>query len=298
MNTTSNGRYVDPGVSIDASGPSTSSAVSWPAIIAGSLATITASGILLALGSGLGLAVASPFDGDDGISATSIAAAAATWLIIMQWLSAGLGGYLTGRLRNRWTDVQEDEVFFRDTAHGFLAWAVATVVTVAFIASAATSAVSGGAKAIGTVAAGAATGAGYAASEEASSGSMGNPMEYYADMMFRSDKPAATSSTEARMEATRIFVRDIARDEFPAEDKAYLSNVIAANSDLTQTEASARVDEVIAKANTAKTEAAEVAETARKTAATFSIYTSISMLIGAFIASIAAIFGGRHRDEF
>lgn len=49
-----------------------------------------------------------------------------------------MGGYLAGRLRTKWTGVHNDEVYFRDTAHGFLSWSVALVVTAAFLASAAT----------------------------------------------------------------------------------------------------------------------------------------------------------------
>jgi hypothetical protein len=61
------------------------------------------------------------------------------WLIVMQIISSSMGGYLAGRLRTKWANIHTDEVYFRDTAHGFLAWAVALVITAAFLASAATS---------------------------------------------------------------------------------------------------------------------------------------------------------------
>src|SRR5882724_8148664 len=118
------------------------SAVSWPAIIAGAFVMVSASLILLALGSGLGLAMVSPWP-NSGASPTTFSIVTALGLIVVQWLSAALGGYLTGRLRTKWVRVHTHEVFFRDTAHGLLAWAVATIIAVGFLASA-TSAVIGG----------------------------------------------------------------------------------------------------------------------------------------------------------
>jgi hypothetical protein len=116
------------------------SAVSWAAIIAGAFAIVAVGLILLALGSGLGLSSVSPWP-NSGPSATTFGALAAVWLIIVQWVSAALGGYITGRLRTKWVGVHTDEVYFRDTAHGFLAWAVAAVIMAAALSSAATSAV-------------------------------------------------------------------------------------------------------------------------------------------------------------
>ena len=40
----------------------------------------------------------------------------------------------TGRLRTKWALIHTDEVYFRDTANGFLAWAVALVISVTFLA--------------------------------------------------------------------------------------------------------------------------------------------------------------------
>ena len=99
------------------------SAVSWPAIIAGAVAIAAVALILLALGSGLGLSSVSPWP-NSGPSATTFGVYAAVWLIVVQWVSAGFGGYLTGRLRTKWVGVHTDEIYFRDTAHGFLAWAL------------------------------------------------------------------------------------------------------------------------------------------------------------------------------
>src|SRR5271163_2079918 len=122
---------------------SSTSAISWAAIIGGAFAAAALSLILLALGSGFGLASVSPWP-NSGASVTTFTVMAAIWLIIVQWVSAALGGYLTGRLRTKWVSVHTHEVFFRDTANGFLAWAVAAVIGAAVLASAVSSLVNGG----------------------------------------------------------------------------------------------------------------------------------------------------------
>src|ERR1700733_8568182 len=114
-----------------------SSGVSWSAVIAGAAVTAALSLILLALGAGLGLSAVSPYS-DSGVSASTFGTSAIIWLIVMEMLSASMGGYLAGRLRTKWASIHTDEVYFRDTAHGFLAWSTALVITAAFLASAAT----------------------------------------------------------------------------------------------------------------------------------------------------------------
>src|SRR3984957_13730334 len=100
------------------------SAASWPAIFAGAVIAAAATLLLMALGSGLGLASISPWS-NHGVSATTFAVTGAIWLILTQWISAALGGYIAGRLRTRWIGTHTHEVFFRDTAHGLITWAVA-----------------------------------------------------------------------------------------------------------------------------------------------------------------------------
>jgi hypothetical protein len=266
------------------------SAITWPAIVGGAIAAAALTLILLALGSGFGLASVSPWS-NSGASATTFTIATGIWLIIVQWLSSGLGGYLTGRLRTKWVGVHTHEVFFRDTTHGFLAWALATVVGAALLASAASSLVSGGVHAAATVASGAAQGASQGAVQ-------GNPFAYYVDSLFRSDHPNPNSSDQdVRAETTRILGTGIRNGDVPAGDKTYLAQLVAARTGLSQADAANRVDEVIAKAKAAETKAREIADAARKAGAYLSIFTAMSMLIGAFIAAAAAALGGQHRDE-
>src|SRR4051812_15647905 len=123
-------------------------AVSWGAVIAGAVGAAALSLVLFLLGTGLGFAVASPWAGE-GITGTTAGVSAIVWVTVVQLAASVLGGYLAGRLRTRWVTVHTDEVFFRDTAHGFLAWAVATLLMATLLSSAIGTAVSGGLKAGG-----------------------------------------------------------------------------------------------------------------------------------------------------
>jgi hypothetical protein len=266
------------------------SAISWAAIIAGAFAAAALTLILLALGSGFGLASVSPWP-NSGASVTTFTVMTAIWLIIVQWVSSGLGGYLTGRLRTKWVGVHTHEVFFRDTAHGFLAWAVAAVIGAAVLASAVSSLVSGGAHVAGTIASGTAEGASQGGFQE-------NPLASFVDSLFRSDHPdAKASDQDARAETTRILATGIRNGDVPAGDKTYLAQLVAARTSLSQADAEKRVDDVIAQVKAAETKARQIADGARKAGAYLSIFTAVSMLIGAFIAAAAAALGGRHRDE-
>jgi hypothetical protein len=215
----------------------------------------------------------------------------AIWLIIVQWVSSGLGGYLTGRLRTKWVGVHTHEVFFRDTAHGFLTWAVAAVIGAAVLASTVSSLVSGGAHVAGTIASGAAEGASQGAAQE-------NPFASYVDSLFRSDHPdGKASDQDVRAETTRILASGIKDGDVPPGDKTYLAQLVAARTGLSQADAEKRVNDAIVKAKAAETKARQIADAARKAGAYLSIFTGLSMLIGAFIAAAAAALGGQHRDE-
>jgi hypothetical protein len=292
---------------------STASAVSWAAIIGGAVVAAAVTLILLALGAGIGLTTVSPW-ANSGVTATTFGVGAAIWLVVVQWIAFGIGGYLTGRLRTKWVGIHTDEVFFRDTAHGFLTWALATVVGALFLASTVFSAAGSATHAVATVSAGAAQGA----TAQATGGS--NPMGYYTDTLFRAPAaPAAaagsaapatgtatsaapnaagSNGTEMRAEASRILVTDMRSGDVSAPDRAYLAQIVAAQTGLSQADAQKRVDDVITQVKAAEVKARQVADTARKTAASASIITALSLLIGAFIASAAAALGGRLRDEY
>lgn len=272
---------------------STVSAVSWPAIIAGAFAIAAAALILLALGSGLGLASVSPWY-NSGPSATTFGVWAAVWLVIVQWLSAALGGYVTGRLRTKWVGVHTDEVYFRDTAHGFLAWAVAAVIMAAALSSIVTSVIGSAARGAGSLAAATMQGA---AAGAAQSGGI-EPTDYLVDTLFRSDHPDTNASPqEQRAEASRIIISGLRSGDVPAADKTYLAQLVAARTGISQPDAQKRVDDVIAKAKEAEVKLRQAADAARKAAATAAFFTAFSMVVGAFIAAVAATIAGHRRDE-
>jgi hypothetical protein len=270
---------------------SSTSAVSWAAIIAGAFVAASATVLLVALGTGLGFASVSPWP-NSGASATTFTAATAIWFIVTQWISSGAGGYITGRLRTRWVGTHTHEVFFRDTAHGFVTWAVATVIGALILASAASSIAGAGVHAAATIGSGAAQGA----LNQAQNGSMVSP--YEVDTLFRSATPDANSSaTEARAETTRILAKGLPTGDVSAADRSYISQLVAARTGISQSDAQRRVDDVVAQLLVAQTKAQQAADAARKAAATAAICTALSMLIGAFIACIAAAVGGHERDE-
>jgi hypothetical protein len=303
---------------------SSTSAVSWAAIIGGAFVAAAVSVILLILGSGLGFMAVSPW-ANAGISATAFTVWTGIWLIVVQWLASGLGGYLTGRLRTRWVNVHTDEVFFRDTAHGFLTWAVASVIAVVVVASTATSIFSGAAHMATGLAAGAATGAAAGAGQMA--GRANDPSGYFVDTLFRpeagtaaaSTAPAGTGATapatpgagttapaagEAngagqnyRAETGRILAQGLANTEISDTDRTYLAQLIAAHTGVSKEVAEKRIDDVIAQEKAAAAKARQLADEARKAASSLAIFTFFSMLIGAFIACAAAALGGQQRDE-
>ena len=237
----------------------------------------------------------SPWSGASSSGAT-VGVTAAIWLVVVQWLSSALGGYLTGRLRTKWVAVHTDEVFFRDTAHGFISWALATVFVAGFLASSLTSLAGAGASAVGT----AATAAGAAGTIAASSSTSDLSTSYFTDALLRPQRVSSQAKSDdaaAATEVSRILLQGAAKGEIPDEDKNYVASVISARTGLSEQDARARLDNVLKQIDDAKTAAKQAADKARKAAATTAIIGSISLLVGAFIASTAAAIGGRQRDE-
>lgn len=249
---------------------------------------------MLALGAGFGFASVSPWSNSNP-SATTFGVVAAIWLIVVQWLSAAFGGYLTGRLRTRWVSVHSDEIYFRDTAHGFLAWAVASVLTAALLAST-VSALVGGAARMTTAASATPAASGSAAAPSGSSAL--DPTGYLVAELFRTDHPEVNSSPQpARAEATPIIAHGLAVGEVPAADQAYLTQLVAARTGLSQPDAAKRVGDVSAQVKADNLKARQAADKARKAAAYLAFFTAFSMIVGAFIAAVTATVAGHRRDE-
>lgn len=281
---------------------SSSSAISWAAIIAGAISAAALTFVLMLLGSGLGLAMVSPWT-NQGAGITTFAVSAAIWMIVVQWLSAAIGGYMTGRLRVKWVGVHTDETFFRDTAHGLLAWALATLLVVCIASSSLTSAVGTGVQAASNVASGAAVGASAGTMANAGDDTGDTATSYFVDSLFRPNDPArlaapgAEGDAAAAAQASRILIASAAAGEMSPADRAYLGQLVAARTGLSEADANARVDAVIAQVDQAKAKAQEAADTARKAGIAFALMAALSLVIGAFIASVSAALGGRLRDE-
>ena len=297
------------------------SAVSWSAVFAGAAAAAALSLILLVLGVGLGLSSVSPWS-QSGASATTFGVSTILWLTFTQLVASAMGGYLAGRLRARWTATASDEVYFRDTAHGFLAWAVASLVTAALLTSVIGSIVGGGIQAGASVAGGVAStamaaGAGVAAGESgATKNETGSgPMAYFVDSLFRRElgappgtasgtasgtAPADAASSVPTTEVTRILMNTISTGTLPAADARYVGQMVAQRTGISPPEAEKRVTDTYARMqanlNEAKASAKDAADKARKASAYGALWLFVSLLAGAFVASLSATWGGRMRD--
>jgi hypothetical protein len=261
------------------------STVSWGAILAGGFTAAAVTLIVVAFGVGAGLSVVSPWSGE-GISATTASWAAGLFLVVVAMIASTFGGYITGRLRPGWDDVNVHERFFRDTAHGFVAWAFATILTVTVLAGA-------GTHLLAAASAGAIPAAGAGAGQTASNGG-----DIYVDRLLRvgpqtsGQTGAAPSSDQAatRAELLRtIGPATLKGGEASADDRSYAARLIAARTGISQSEAEQRVNQTIAQAK-------EAADRARRAAAKFSLWIAVSLLAGAFSASLAAAEGGKLRN--
>jgi hypothetical protein len=301
--------------------------------------------VLMILGTGLGFAVVSPWR-SEGLSATAFGVSTIIWITFMQLVASAVGGYLAGRLRAKWADTARDEVYFRDTAHGFLAWCVASLGTAALLASVVGAIVTGGvqagASAVGaaaSTAAGAGTGAAVMALNSSSNvgaqsangqngpganAGAGNPLGYFIDSLFRSNvssagapgpgqaqpnssNPEGPSTGQTQRNATdatevvRIFANALRTGSLPDDDARYVAGMVAKRTNLSQNEAEQRVRDTFARVqqtiHDTEDSARKAADDARKATAYASLWLVVSMLVGAFVASLMATFGGRLRDE-
>ena len=257
------------------------SGVSWAAVAAGALASLALTLVLLWFGTGMGFSVVSPW-ADAGISATTFKIGTGLYLIVVAMISSAIGGHIAGRLRTPWYGVHSNETYFRDTAQGFLAWALASIVGALLL----TGAVSG---IIGS------TAGGLSQSLGAAAGQSSGPMMGYVDQLLRPDAASATvpagDPSDVRDELVRVLTSSFGteRDLKPA-DRTYVAQVVARRTSVSQADAEKRVNEVVTQAKTDL-------DKARKAAAQLAFWMAASLLVGAFAASIAAAEAGAFRDR-
>jgi len=251
--------------------------VSWAAVTAGAIASLALTLLLLSFGAGLGFSVVSPW-GNSGVSSTTFQIGTGLFFVVMAMISSALGGYLAGRLRAKWIGVRSTEVLFRDSAHGFLAWALASVVGAILLASSASSLI--GAESSGAM-------------QAAASSNQSSPMNGYVDLLLRPANPSAQgqqSSSEVRAEMVRLFTTSFKDgSDLASADRTYVVRVVSARTGLNQQDAEKRVEDVstLIKADLEK---------ARKAAMQIAIWLTLSLFIGAFSAALAATEGGGLRD--
>lgn len=293
------------------------SAVSWTAILAGATASAAMSLVLVAFGVGVGFSVVSPWS-DQGVSATTFTISAGIYLIVIAMVSSTVGGYLAGRLRSRWTKVHEHERYFRDSAHGVVTWALATIVTAAVLGGATTAI-------IGAAGSGLASGAPIAA-RSLTDGSVDlllrpapgrantaapaqSPSQVNQQAADQATSPIATGQTAPNLqggsipapaapqgnanrgEIGRILAAGLARTGTVSDvDHSYLASIVASRTGLSQADAEQRVNQTI-------TQAKAAADATRKSARNFAFWLAFAMLAGALSAALAAIEGGNLRNR-
>lgn len=272
------------GSAVVAEEESSKSAVSWGAILAGGVTSAAFTLFLVELVAGLGLVSVSPWS-NSGASASTLSIAGGIALILMAVMSSTLGGYIAGRLRTRWVGIHTDEVFFRDTAHGLLAWAVGTIILATVLASAAGSLISAVTQGASSVTQGAASNPSLVPDRNA----------YYVDALFRSDRPAPANADAAReqtsAEAARLMARALTPGvDFTGNDRTRVAQLVAARTGLSQQEAEQRVDQVV-------TAAKDAADRARRAAAKMAFWMAASLLAGALAGVAGAVEGGLVRDR-
>jgi hypothetical protein len=300
------------------------SAVCWGAILAGGVAAAALSLVLLILGAGLGLSSASLW-AYDGTTAPALGVSTIAWITFTQLVASGMGGYLTGRLRSRWVAVRGDEVHFRDTAHGFLTWAIASLLTAGLLGSAIGS-IAGGEAQLARSTSGnsmaAATG-GFAAGSRTS----GRPdddsrIAYFTDALFRkgggagaaiaapadsnSTAPAGAANPDNAVAATayevgQIFAISLQNSNLTADDARYVGQLVAQRTGLAPSDAETRVHNTYRRLQNslrqANARANAEADQAYENSAAANLWIFIALLAGAGVGSLSATYGGRQRDN-
>ncbi|MFT3859028.1 MAG: hypothetical protein QM742_16525 [Aquabacterium sp.] len=285
----------------DAAALESTEGVNWRAVWAGAIAACALSFLLLTLGVGLGLSSVSPWR-YEGIDAGTLAISSIIWVIVTQLAASGIGGYMAGRLRGRWTRLRDHEVYFRDTAHGLLAWGLSTLIMAGLMGLAAAGALNQSARLAGTAATVAATAAG---------GDSRDDSGYWIDAMLRMDMPVAAQGLPApvmdpatdatlRAQAGRILAHALRTGSLPASDATQLATIVSQRTGMPLADAQRRVNDIHAQArrqiDEASTAARQKADAARKASAYSALWMCVALMAGAFIAAWLATFGGRQRD--
>jgi hypothetical protein len=263
--------------------PAPSSAVSWSAILAGAAVSAGLSLILLAVGSGIGFSVTNPWSNGTAATTTKAATVAGIYITVTAVIASAIGGYLAGRLRHLWRGTHPHEAFFRDTAHGLVSWAIATVGGAILLGTVTTSLT-------GAAVHGASTGAGMAAARNGTTAAFTDRLFAYDSVVVSKDPGMARDYNGDRAFAGRLVGRiGTPGSELTPNERQNLAVIVAARTGLALPDAEKRVAGV-------ETDARAAAEQARRVGMMLSFWLAASLLAGALAASLAAWEGGAIRD--
>jgi hypothetical protein len=247
--------------------------LNWTPVILGALVATALSSILLAFGASIGL----------GISSTAPTwrdASAALWLlsglylILQAAVSFGAGGYVAGRTSAGLVASDAAEIEHRDGLHGLASWAIAVVLGVVLAALL-----------------GSATLTRSNANTVSARTSVAEPLlSYEIDRLFRPVRRAPNVDlSQERAEAGRILLTSSSHSGMSSEDRAYLGQLVSANTGLAAPDAERRVDVAVANSQAAISKS-------RRSSVILSFSVAAALLLGAVIGWVAAGVGGRHRD--
>ncbi len=306
--------------------------VDWPAIFAGTVVAVAVALLLGTFGAALGLSSIT-LDGTDSSSTVELVLTA-VWIVATLIAAYLAGGYIAGRMRRRVETAERDEVTARDGINGLVVWGLGTMITAfllaniaSFATSTAGSVVAGAGQAAGAVAQAAGTAVGGVASGVANvagaavpEAAQDDPMDYLSNQLLRPAQvdPTAADPADVAQQTASIVANVYRTGEVSDEDRAYLASAVAARTNLTPAEATARVDQIVTGAQDARQQAADAIETAQteaqqladdaaetaveaaRVARNAAILTAFVLAAAALIAAVAsyagAVSGGRHRD--
>ena len=275
------------------------SGVNWGSIFAGAAGAAALSLLLLLLGAGLGLFAQTPWAGD-GMTARGLGVSAVLWLAFTQIIASGIGGYIAGRLRVKWTRLRSTAVFFRDAAHGFLAWAVATVLAAVLLLTAASQWFEAGFAAHARdLRAAAATAA--RSAERLERGDPEGGLGYYVDALLRDAQSSPTADALTQDVVRRLLAYNLGHGcDLDGADRAWLAQLISQRTSLDDREAIARVDAVYERARQARADAQrkalDLSVAARQILGWTALWLFVSLLAGSVFGAFTATLGGRRRD--
>lgn len=285
--------------------------VDWAAIIGGAVVAAALGILFTGFGTALGLTAVSVREGEG--SGTAAIIISTIWIVLSMIGAYATGGYVAGRMRRRSETTTRDEATVRDGMNGLIVWGVGIVLGAMLLGSAVSGIVStaGNVAATGAEVAGdAVSGAAEAAAGVADAVAPEDPMSFVTGSLLRPQtvQPGTVDPEAATADAASILSNVVATGEISDSDRAYLVQLTAARTGLSPAEVNARVDQAVAAAQSAREEAAQLAaeaeqaardaaETARISAILTAFLLTATALVAGVASYVAAVRGGRHRDE-